>query len=71
MKANAMESGKFKLLNEDQLTEINGGGFAYDVGRVIRFFIMAAPGNNPAMTSYAINDWVANGMLNEEPGTSK
>ncbi|MEN8156868.1 MAG: hypothetical protein ABFS10_07950 [Bacteroidota bacterium] len=54
-----MKTEHFTQMESDQLMEINGGGFAYDVGRVIRFIGMALPGD-PISLSLAIADWEFN-----------
>ena len=52
----------FKDLSIDESATIFGGaGFAYDVGRSIRFLIISAQGaHGPGM---AIADWVGNTFL--------
>lgn len=58
----------FKNLEEKQLLELNGGGFAYDVGRVIRFIgiSIANGGGTPALGTTALGvemarmDWEIN-----------
>ena len=52
----------FKDISSDESATIFGGaGFAYDVGRSIRFLIISAQGaHGPAM---AIADWVGNTFL--------
>lgn len=52
----------FKTLDADRLMEINGGGFAYDAGRVLRFLFFVQTYGYP----YADADWYANQLLNEE-----
>lgn len=50
-------------MEREQLAEVNGGGFAYDLGRVIRFISFAI---NPVPgTAYAIVDWEVNALNNE------
>jgi len=46
----------FRLLSTEQLLEVNGGGFAYDVGRFIRY--LALGGGLAAYTDWAYNDAV-------------
>jgi hypothetical protein len=53
----------FTPMGTEQLLEINGGGFAYDVGRVIRFIGLSGP--NWSMVSYAVFDWKLNKMLTD------
>ena len=55
---------EFTTLDADQLVVINGGGFAYDVGRVLRFFVMSGGGHDPAMMLNAVGDWIANDVAN-------
>jgi hypothetical protein len=62
-----MKTESFQALSNARLTEINGGSFAYDVGRVLRFLYLAGTGNNPAATVHAICDWIAVDVLNEGP----
>jgi len=52
----------FTPMGTEKLMETNGGGFAYDVGRVIRFIGMTGfLGSN---TAWAITDWQLNAMIN-------
>ena len=46
-----------------QLQETNGGGIAYDIGRLLRFIGLAAPGG--ANLVYAVTDWEVTTELNE------
>lgn len=55
----------FKEMTPGQLRTSNGGGFAYDVGRVLRFIGVSAFGN-PIGVSYAIVDWEVNALINED-----
>ncbi len=50
----------FSIMNAEQLMEVNGGGFAYDVGRILRLIARGGPNS---MT--AIADWIANDVVNE------
>ena len=55
-------------LNEmtvEQLKEKNGGGFAYDVGRILRFIGLSGAGH-PVGMAYAIADWEVNAMISED-----
>jgi hypothetical protein len=54
-----------KEMNTVQLREINGGGFAFDVGRVLRFFALSG-GGSPQGLAYALTDWQVNAMINED-----
>ena len=47
---------EFSLMTAEQLMEVNGGGFAYDVGRFIRY--IALGGGLAAFVDYAYNDAV-------------
>ena len=52
----------FKDLSIDESATITGGaGFAYDVGRSIRFLIISAQGSHGA--AMAVADWVGNTFL--------
>ena len=57
----------FSTMDAEQLREVNGGGFAFDLGRVIRFIGFAGGGSN---TTYAILDWIVNDAVNESDGGS-
>ena len=48
----------FNNMNAEQLMKMNGGGFAYDIGRIIRFIGIAGP--NGMYTEVAIIDWQFN-----------
>ncbi len=47
-------------MNAEQLMKVNGGGFAFDVGRFLRLIALGGP---TSMT--AIADWIANDVVNE------
>ena len=51
-------------MSVEQLREMNGGGFAYDVGRILRFIGQSGSGN-PGAIAYAIAEWQAIAMLND------
>ena len=53
----------FSPITSQELGEINGGGFAYDVGRILRFLSLALPGDGPSI-AYAVSDWQINEMIN-------
>ena len=55
---NLISSAELKVLNENEIREVAGGGFAHDVGRAFRFFAMAAVYGVPT----AITDAVSNSM---------
>ena len=48
----------FASIGSQELMEINGGGFAFDVGRVLRFIGLALPGDVSSM-AHACADWGA------------
>jgi hypothetical protein len=52
----------FTPMGTTQLMETNGGGFAYDVGRVLRFISLMGP--NAAITAMAISEWQVNATIN-------
>lgn len=53
----------FNQIDPDQMKKINGGGFAHDVGRVLRFFIMSC---DPVLGTYAgVLDWQTNKLISE------
>jgi hypothetical protein len=54
----------FKEMTPEQLLDTNGGGFAYDVGRVLRFIGLSG-GGSPIGIANALIDWEVNAMLNE------
>ncbi|MCP4312626.1 MAG: hypothetical protein GY790_15295 [Bacteroidetes bacterium] len=54
----------FIPMGTEQLMETNGGGFAYDVGRLLRF--MCISGGTGIGTERAILDWHLTDMINEE-----
>ena len=51
----------FTPMGTQQLMETNGGGFAHDVGRVLRFLSMTI-GANPIQIANAISDWQVNAI---------
>ncbi|MDX2431672.1 MAG: hypothetical protein QNK35_12115 [Bacteroides sp.] len=53
----------FTSLGDNELMETNGGGFAHDMGRLIRFIGLALPLDAPSL-AYAISDWQINEMIN-------
>lgn len=60
---NVSLSGFTPLTNSDAIN-IAGGGFAYDVGRAIRFYIMASGG--PAGYAAAVGECIALSYLNKQ-----
>jgi len=54
----------FLPMGTEELLETNGGGFAYDVGRILRFIGNALPGDF-ASVAYANADWYATTLMNE------
>ena len=59
------ETAYFELLDSVQLMGINGGGFAYDVGRVLRFLAVSALCVTPISTANGIADWIMVDAVNE------
>lgn len=53
----------FSTMNADRLKEVNGGGFAYDIGRIFRFIALSGGGSPPSV-AWAITDWEINKALN-------
>ncbi len=51
----------FTPMGDQELLETNGGGFAHDVGRVIRFIAMVLP-HDPISVANAITDWQINAV---------
>ena len=54
-----------KEMTRDQLLDMNGGGFAYDVGRILRFIGLSG-GGHPGAMAYAVTDWEVNAMISED-----
>ena len=54
----------FSTMDAGQMRQVNGGGFAYDVGRVLRFLSIAGNGIGGTAT-LAIIDWEVNKIINE------
>jgi len=52
-------------MGAEQLHEVNGGGFAYDVGRVLRFIALSGGGLNSIALTNAIIDWQITTELNK------
>ena len=50
-------------IERSELVSINGGGFAYDVGRVLRF--LSIYGGNPLKLPEAMTDWYVNDLINK------
>jgi len=50
-------------MDAERLRQVNGGGFAYDVGRVLRFISLC--GHNFSTVNLAIIDWQVNAELND------
>lgn len=49
-------------LNTPELEKVNGGDFAYDVGRVVRFIYLSGGG---IYAGYALGDWAGTTAMNE------
>jgi hypothetical protein len=58
-------SAHFETLEADELREINGGAFAYDVGRVIRYFVISGGGVSLIGVANGIADWIACDIANQ------
>ena len=56
-----MNIENFTCLDTQELMETNGGGFAHDVGRVLRFLSIALPGDGISIAN-AITDWQINAV---------
>jgi len=50
-------------MDEGQLVQTSGGGFAYDLGRIIRF-IGISGGGSAIGTTMAVTDWIINSAIN-------
>ena len=50
----------FTSLGTNQLMEINGGGFAFDVGRVLRYIVLSGGGLSSIGIANATGDWIIN-----------
>lgn len=53
---------EFRPLCREQLTTMNGGGFAYDLGRAIRYLLNSGGGFT---MDHAILDWTVNEAAND------
>jgi len=60
----AMNTENFNTMDESALSLTRGGGFAYDVGRVLRF-IGISGGMHPIGIPQAIADWMGNEAANQ------
>jgi hypothetical protein len=58
-------TGKTVPMEQSEMVAINGGGFAYDLGRILRFIYISA-GTGPG-TAMALNDWIINDAANQQP----
>lgn len=66
MKKNKMNHFIFNELNNEELSIINGGSFAYDLGRFLRYIgIYCANGTGMPGTVAANVDYATNIYLNE------
>ena len=54
----------FSPIGSEELLETNGGGFAYDFGRVLRYFAIAMPGNMVSIANANV-DWIITDVLND------
>ncbi len=55
-------SKNFSLMNAEELRNSNGGGFAYDVGRFLRYIALGGTTSYP-LNAYA--DFVYNEIVND------
>jgi hypothetical protein len=55
----------FSALDTDKLVSTSGGGFAYDVGRFLRFIAKSGGCLDPIMRTMAIADWIVNDVAND------
>jgi hypothetical protein len=60
-----METESFTPISQGEALVINGGGFAYDVGRVLRFLYISGLGSSVIGTTMAVIDWEINAALND------
>ena len=57
------DSEIFSPIDQDRLMDINGGGFAYDVGRVIRFLVLSS--DSILGVSAGVMDWQLNKEISD------
>jgi hypothetical protein len=57
-----MEKTALIELNDTQMLDTSGGGFAYDVGRFLRYLAL---GGGTSLPYYAMVDWAVNDAVNE------
>jgi len=60
-----MKTEQFTTIGYSEAIEINGGGFAFDAGRVIRFLYISAFGSSYIGTTMAVIDWEINTLIND------
>lgn len=66
MKMEQLKYTGFKALSHNELTDIEGGRFAYDVGRTLRFMgINIGNGGGPIGLSMAISDYIIVNLQNQ------
>ncbi len=53
----------FSIMDAEQLRVVNGGGFAFDLGRFIRLLVKTGAGGVNAADAYL--DYVTNDIINE------
>jgi hypothetical protein len=53
---------QFNQMDPARLKQLNGGGFAYDVGRGLRFLVMCGGGFT---VTNAVIDWIINDVAND------
>ena len=59
-----MKTEQFISISDGEAVEINGGGFAFDAGRVVRFLYISVLGSSMVGTAMAVTDWQINAMVN-------
>ena len=57
------DSDMFRPIDQNRLMEINGGGFAYDVGRVLRFLVLST--DSILGVSAGVMDWQLNKEISD------
>jgi hypothetical protein len=57
-------TGKTVPMEQSEMIAINGGGFAYDFGRILRFLYIS--GGSGIGTSMAVADWIINDAANQQ-----
>jgi hypothetical protein len=60
-----MNTSDFTELNPEECMALSGGGFAYDVGRIIRWLALGGASATPYGVASATADWIVNDTANE------